>query len=459
MADYSKNKAALMDKIVSLCKRRGFVFPNSEIYGGLANTWDFGPLGVELKNNIKKAWWQKIVKEREEVVGVDTAVIMNSQVWKASGHLKGFTELLQECKSCHTRFRKDYLEEGKYGEIIRKKGKLCCPLCGGELTSEKQFNLMFKTFFGPVEDQSHVVYLRPETAQGIFVNFKNILNSSRKKIPFGIAQIGKSFRNEITPGNFIFRLREFEQMELEYFVSPQEDEKWYQYWLQERLQWYLDLGMKKDTIRLHPHKKEDLAHYAKACTDVEYNFPFALSPKGEGWDELEGIANRTDYDLKNHQKYSGQDMSYFDEKTKKNYFPFVIEPSQGVERTALAFLLDAYDEEETPQGPRVVLHLHPLLSPIKIAVLPLLKNNKELVSLAQDVYKDLQPHFAADFDIVASVGRRYRRQDEVGTPWCVTIDHQSLEDQTVTIRDRDTMKQERIKINEVKSWIDKKLEY
>jgi len=451
------NKTSLMDKLISLCKRRGFVFPDSEIYGGLANTWDFGPLGVELKNNIKKAWWQRIVQRREEVVGIDTAIIMNPKIWEASGHLQNFSEALQECKSCHARFRQDYLEQGKYGKIIRENGEIRCPLCGGELAPAKQFNLLVKSFLGPVEDTAHQVFLRGETAQGIFVNFKNVLNSSRKKIPFGIAQIGKSFRNEITPGNFIFRTREFEQMELEYFVPPQEDEKWYHYWLKERFQWYLDLGMKKENIRLHPHSKEDLAHYAKACTDVEFNFPFALSSEGEGWDEVEGIANRTDYDLKRHQKYSGQDMTYFDEKTKKRYFPFVIEPSAGVERTMLAFLLNAYSEENTPQGPRVVLHLHPLLAPIKVAVLPLLKNNEELVALAHKVFLTLQYYFPADYDIVGSIGRRYRRQDEVGTPWCVTIDHQSLEDKTVTIRDRDTMKQVRIKIGDIVDWLEERL--
>ena len=451
--DRLKKETSLMDKIISLCKRRGFIFPDSAIYGGLANTWDFGPLGVELKNNIKKSWWRRIVQMREEVVGIDTAIIMNPKVWEASGHLQNFNDSLRECQSCHTRFRQDYLEQGKYGKIVKKNGKIVCPLCGGELGPAKKFNLLVKTFLGPVEDTAHQVYLRGETAQGIFTNFKNVLQSSRKKIPFGIAQIGKSFRNEITPSNFIFRTREFEQMELEYFVRPQEDEKWYKYWIKERLQWYLDLGIKEDNIRLTPHKKEDLAHYAKACTDVEYRFPFV----SEGWGELEGIANRTDYDLKTHQQHSGQDLSYFDETTKEKYLPFVIEPSAGVERSLLAFLLDAYEEENTPQGKRVVLHLHPRLAPVKVAVLPLLKNNPELINLSQDVFHSLQPYFMADYDIVGSIGRRYRRQDEVGTPWCITIDHQSLEDKTVTIRERDTMKQIRIKIGEISEWLREKI--
>ena len=450
-----KEKSSLMDKIVSLCKRRGFIFPDSAIYGGLANTWDFGPLGVELKNNIKKAWWKQIVQTREEVVGIDTAIIMNSKVWEASGHLQNFNDSLQECKSCHARFRHDYLEQGKYGEITKKNGKIVCPLCGGELGPAKKFNLLVKTFLGPVEDTAHQTFLRGETAQGIFINFKNILQSSRKQIPFGIAQIGKSFRNEITPGNFIFRTREFEQMELEYFVAPKEDEKWHQYWINKRLQWYLDLGINKNNIRLNPHKKEDLAHYAKACTDVEYKFPFS----SDEWGELEGIANRTDYDLKTHQEHSGQDMNYFDDQTKQKYLPFVIEPSAGVERSMLAFLLDAYEEEETSQGKRTVLHLHPSLSPMKAAILPLLKNNKELISFSRDIFQSLQSYFMVDYDAVGSIGRRYRRQDEIGTPWCITVDHQSLEDKTVTIRDRDTMEQIRIKATEIKDWLKEKLEY
>ena len=447
----------VIDKIVSLCKRRGFIFPDSEIYGGLANTWDFGPLGVEFKNNIKKAWWRKIITERDDVVGLDSAIIINPKAWEASGHVSGFSDPLVECKSCHTRFKFDDLMKGKYGEVSMKDGFPHCPLCGGELTEEKKFNLMFKTFLGPVEDKSHLAYLRPETAQGIFINFKQILASSRQKLPFGIAQIGKSFRNEITPGNFIFRTREFEQMELEYFVKPKESAKWYQYWQKERLNWYLDLGIKKEHLRLREHTKEELAHYALSCADIEYQFPFS---NNDGWGELEGIANRTDYDLKNHQNHSGKDLSYFDEETKENYLPFVIEPSGGVERSLLAFLIDSYHEEKDKDGEiRVVLKLSPQLAPVKVAVLPLLKNNSDLVKLAKDIYENLKLSLNAlvDYDEVGSIGRRYRRQDEVGTPWCLTIDHQSLEDKTITIRERDTMAQERIKIENIEKLITERL--
>jgi glycyl-tRNA synthetase len=447
----------LMEKIVSLCKRRGFIFPSSEIYGGLANTWDFGPLGIEMKNNVKKAWWKKIVLERKNIIGLDSAIIMNSKVWEASGHVTGFADPLVECKSCHTRFRVDDLMKGKYGEVTMKDGYPHCPLCGGELTEEKKFNLMFKTFFGPVEDKTHLVYLRPETAQGIFINFKQIATTSRQKIPFGIAQIGKVFRNEITPGNFIFRTREFEQMELEYFVKPKEDKKWYEYWQKERTKWYEDLGLKKTNLRLREHAKKELAHYAKNCVDIEYQFPFSNE---DGWGELEGIANRTDYDLKNHLEHSGKDLKYFDEETKENYLPYVIEPSAGVERSLLAFLLNAYQEEQDEKGEkRIVLKLHPQLAPIKLAIFPLLKNNKDLKNLAQEIYQKLKLklNFPIDYDEVGSIGRRYRRQDEIGTPWGVTVDHQSLEDKTVTIRERDTMKQERIKIEEIENFLREKL--
>ncbi len=446
-----------MDKIVSLCKRRGFIFPSSEIYGGLANTWDFGPLGVEMKNNIKKAWWKNIVLERDNIVGLDSAIIMNPKVWEASGHVSGFADPLVECKSCHTRFRADDLMKGKYGEVAMKDGYPHCPLCGGELTEEKKFNLMFKTFFGPVEDKTHLVYLRPETAQGIFINFKQILTTSRQKIPFGIAQIGKAFRNEITPGNFIFRTREFEQMELEYFVKLKEDKKWYEYWQKERIKWYEDLGLKKTNLRLREHTKKELAHYAKNCVDIEYQFPFSNE---EGWEELEGIANRTDYDLKNHLEHSGKDLKYFDEETKENYLPYVIEPSAGVERSLLAFLLEAYQEEQDEKGEkRIVLRLHSQLAPIKLAIFPLLKNNKDLKKLAQEIYQKLKLklNFPLDYDEVGSIGRRYRRQDEIGTPWGVTVDHQSLEDKTVTMRERDTMKQKRIKIEEIENFLREKL--
>ena len=446
-----------MDKIISLCKRRGFIFPGSEIYGGLANTWDFGPLGVELKNNIKKQWWHYMVTKRDNVVGLDSGIILNPKVWEASGHVSNFSDPLVECKQCHARFRADDLKEGKYGEVSLKDGRPHCPLCGGELTEERKFNLMFKTYFGPVEDSAHIVYLRPETAQGIFINFKQILNSSRQKLPFGIAQIGKSFRNEITPQNFIFRTREFEQMELEFFVKPQEALKWYEYWKEERLKWYLDLGIRKENIRLREHDKSELAHYAQGCADVEYRFPFIGK---EGWGELEGIANRTDYDLKNHQLYSQKDLTYFDEEENKNYLPYVIEPSSGVERSLLAFLLDAYHEEEDKEGTRIVLKFDPRLAPIKLAVLPLLRNNPQLVDLAKNIYLELKQKlpYLIDYDETGSIGRRYRRQDEIGTPWCLTIDHESLEDKTVTIRDRDTMKQERIKIEEIESFINEKLQ-
>ena len=443
----------LMDKIVSLCKRRGFIFPDSEIYGGLANTWDFGPLGAEMKNNIKKEWWKAMVWHRDDVVGLDSAVIVNPKVWEASGHLSSFTDPLVECKQCHTRFRADYLKEGKYGPVVEKEGVFYCPLCGGELTKEKKFNLMFKTYIGPAEETANIAFLRPETAQGIFINFKKVLTSSRKKIPFGIAQIGKAFRNEITPSNFIFRTREFEQMEMEYFISPEEDKKWYDYWKEIRWKWYLSLGMKEENLRQRPHQEKELAHYAKEATDIEFKFPF-------GWSELEGIHNRTDYDLKRHQQFSNKDLSYWDEETRQKYIPYVIETSAGVERSLLAFLINAYTEEQDKnKETRVVLRLHPKIAPIKLAVLPLLKNNKELVQTARDIFLKLQRQvdYLIDYDEVGSIGRRYRRQDEVGTPWCVTIDHQTLEDQTVTIRDRDTMKQERIKTEEITHWVEEKL--
>jgi glycyl-tRNA synthetase len=447
-------KENLLEKIVSLCKRRGFVVQNSEIYGGLANSWDFGPLGVELKRNIKNLWWQEIVISRDDVCGLDSAILMNPKVWEASGHVSGFTDPLVECKSCHYRFRADYLKEGKYGEVKVKDGKYFCPYCQGELTEERKFNLMFKTFLGPVEDTASIVYLRPETAQGIFVNFKYVLNVCRKKLPFGIAQIGKSFRNEITPSNFIFRVREFEQMELEYFVKPQEDEKWYHYWKEQRLNWFLKLGIKKENIRLREHQKTELAHYAKACTDIEYNFPF-------GWGELEGIANRQDYDLKNHQKYSQKDLSYYDEETKNSYFPYVIEPSLGVERSLLAFLCDSYQEEKTEKETRIVLKLNKLLAPIKLAVLPLVKSNEKIRNKAENLYQSLKKDlpFLIFYDEVGSIGRRYRRQDEIGTPYCLTVDNQSLEDETITIRERDSMKQFRLHIKELKDWLKNEFSY
>jgi len=418
-----------MEKIVSLCKRRGFVFQSSEIYGGLGSCWDYGPLGVELKRNIKEAWWRAVVQERDDIVGLDSSIIMHPQVWVASGHVAGFSDPLVECKVCHLRWRATDLDGSR------------CPDCGGELTEPRMFNLMFKTFMGPVEDDAHIVYLRPETAQGIFVNFENVMMTSRKKLPFGIAQIGKSFRNEITTGNFIFRTREFEQMEIEYFVKPGTDEKWFEYWVNERFNWYLNLGIRRENLRLRRHEKEELAHYAKECCDIEYLFPM-------GWAELEGIANRGDFDLRQHAQQSGKDLSYFDDETGERYIPYVIEPSAGVDRSALAFLVDAYDEEVVEGEKRVVLRLHKQLAPIKVAVLPLSRNEK-LVPPAKEIYAELRRHFMTQYDDAQSIGRRYRRQDEIGTPFCVTIDFQSLEDQQVTIRERDSMVQIRVPIKDL----------
>ena len=426
-----------MDKIISLCKRRGFVFQSSEIYGGLGSCWDYGPLGVELKRNIKDSWWRVMVHHRSDIVGLESSIMMHPQVWTASGHVGGFSDPLVECKSCHLRWRADHLE----GTV--------CPSCGGELTEERNFNLMFKTFMGPMEESASVVYLRPETAQGMFVNFQNILNSTRRKLPLGIAQIGRSFRNEITPGNFIFRTREFEQMEMEFFVKPGTDKEWFDYWVQERFQWYQKLGMKPDHLRLRQHGKDELAHYARDCYDVEYLFPM-------GWSELEGIANRGDYDLTQHARVSGQKMTYFDEESGQQILPCVIEPSGGVDRALLAFLIDAYDEEEDKDGVRVVLRLHPALAPIKVAVLPLSKK-ETLTPLARQVYKTLVNEFVAEYDDTQSIGRRYRRQDEIGTPLCVTVDFQSLEDRQVTIRERDGMKQIRVAIEELPGIVRAKL--
>jgi glycyl-tRNA synthetase len=426
-----------MDKIVSLCKRRGLIFPSSEIYGGLASCWDYGPMGVELKRNVKEVWWKAVVQERDDVVGLDTSIMMHPGVWAASGHIDSFTDPLVECKSCHLRWRADTIEG---------KG---CPKCGGELTEPRMFNLMFKTFMGPVEEEASIVYLRPETAQGIFVNFENVVTTSRKKLPLGIAQIGKSFRNEITPGNFIFRTREFEHMELEYFVKPGTDEKWLDYWVKERFDWYVKLGIRKDNLHLRQHGKDELAHYAKDCYDIEYLFPM-------GWSELEGIANRGDFDLTQHAKCSGKELSYYDAEAGEKYVPYVIEPSAGVDRSVLAFLVDAYDEEEVEGEKRTVLHLHHSLAPIKVAVLPLSRNEK-LTPLAKEVYKQLCPNFVTDYDDSQSIGRRYRRQDEIGTPFCVTVDFESLEDKQVTIRERDSLAQIRVPIGELKKVIEAKL--
>jgi len=418
-----------MDKIVSLCKRRGFIFPSSEIYGGLGSCWDYGPMGVELKRNVKNAWWRTIVQERDDVVGIDTSIMMHPAVWKASGHVDSFTDPLVECKSCHLRWRADEIENQK------------CPQCGGDLTEPRMFNLMFRTFMGPLEETASTVYLRPETAQGIFVNFENVVTTSRKKLPLGIAQIGKSFRNEITPGNFIFRTREFEHMELEYFVKPGTDDGWLDYWVKQRLDWYMSLGITKENLRLRQHGKDELAHYAKDCYDVEYLFPM-------GWSELEGIANRSDYDLTQHAKHSGKDLSYYDGQDGERYVPYVIEPSAGVDRSVLAFLVDSYHEEVVEGGNRVVLRLHPSLAPMKVAVLPLSRNER-LSPLARDVYRRLCSSFMADYDDSQSIGRRYRRQDEIGTPFCVTVDFESLQDNQVTIRERDSLAQIRLPLEEL----------
>jgi glycyl-tRNA synthetase len=426
-----------MDKIASLGKRRGFIFQSSEIYGGLGSCWDYGPLGVELKRNVKEAWWKAMVQERDDIVGIDASILMHPQTWVASGHVEQFADPLVECKSCHQRFRADELKEDK------------CPSCGGELTEPKMFNLMFKTFMGPVEGDAAVVYLRPETAQGIFVNFENVLNTSRRKLPFGIAQTGKAFRNEITTGNFIFRSREFEQMEMEFFVKPGTDKEWFDHWVQERFNWYVKLGIDKDHLRLRQHGKDELAHYALDCYDIDYLFPM-------GWSELEGVANRGDFDLAQHAKYSGKDLSYFDEETQQHITPYVIEPSAGVDRSVLAFLLDAYHEEVVEKEKRVVLRLHPDLAPIKVAVLPLSRNEK-LVPTAREVYAGVRGAFMTQYDDSQSIGRRYRRQDEIGTPLCVTVDFQSLEDRQATIRDRDSLKQIRVPVEALKATLAAKL--
>ena len=423
-----------MDKVVSLCKRRGIIFQNSEIYGGIGNTWDYGPIGVELKRNVKDAWWRSVVYERDDMEGLDAAILMNPATWKASGHLESFTDPLVDCKKCKHRFKLDDINGDR------------CPDCGGELTEERSFNLMFKTFVGPVEDNASVTYLRPETAQGIFVNFLNVQKMMRRKIPFGIAQIGKSFRNEITPGNFTFRTREFEQMEIEYFVKPGTDEECYKRWVEERFNWYLDLGIKKEHLRLREHESNELAHYAKSCVDVEYLFPM-------GWAELEGIANRGDFDLRQHSEHSGKDLCYFDEAAKEKYLPYVIEPSAGADRATLAFLIDAYYEEKVKKEKRVVLAFKNCLAPIKVAVLPLLRNRPDIVETARSIAGDLRREFKAVYDDTASIGKLYRRQDEIGTPYCVTVDVQSMDDHQVTVRDRDSMQQVRVSIEGIKAYL------
>ncbi len=427
-----------MEKLVSLCRRRGFIFPSSEIYGGLSSCWDYGPLGVELKRNIKQAWWRAVVQQRDDMVGLDASILMHPEVWEASGHVEGFSDPLVECKSCHLRWRSDELKGDK------------CPDCGGELTEPKLFNLMFKTFIGPVEDDASVVYLRPETAQGMFVNFENVLNTTRKRLPFGIAQIGKAFRNEVTTGNFIFRCREFEQMEIEFFVRPDTDKQWFDYWVEERLNWYVSLGIKKENLKLRPHTKEELAHYARECSDINYLYPM-------GWAELEGIANRGDFDLVQHAKFSGKTLSYYDEETKEHIVPYIIEPSAGVDRTALAILCDAYDEDVADGEPRVLLHLHPSIAPVKVAVLPL-SRKETLAPLSKEIYDELRKCWMTAFDEAQSIGRRYRRQDEIGTPFCVTIDFESLEDKQVTIRERDSLRQIRVPIESLKTTLQAKLD-
>jgi glycyl-tRNA synthetase len=428
-------KNDLMDRVVNLAKRRGLVFPSSEVYGGFRSTWDYGPLGVLLKRNVKDAWWRSMVQLRDDVVGLDSAILMAPKVWEASGHVATFTDPLVDCRNCKERFRADQLPESG-----------ACPNCGAKesFTEARQFNLMFKTFVGPVEDDASVAYLRPETAQGIFVNFLNVQTTTRKKPPFGIAQVGKSFRNEITPGNFVFRTREFEQMEMEFFVPPEDGAQWYEYWCQERYRWYTELGIPDDKLRLRPHEESELSHYSAGTSDVEFMYPW-------GWGELEGIANRTDFDLSQHSKFSGQDLSYYDQEHDRRYLPHVIEPAAGADRATLAFLLAAYDEEDVPNGKggtekRTVLHLHPRLAPIKVAVLPLSKN-EQLVPLADEVASLLRTEMMIDVDVAGSIGRRYRRQDEVGTPLCVTIDFDTLDDRAVTIRDRDTMTQQRVPVD------------
>jgi glycyl-tRNA synthetase len=449
-----------LEKIVSLAKRRGFIFQSSEIYGGVEGLWDLGPLGILMKNNIKNLWIKKFVMEKENIFLIEGTCLMHPKVWEASGHLEHFSDLLVECKNCHARYRADHLEEGKFIGKGKAKGKNQCPNCGGKsFTEPRKFNLMFKTFLGPVEDKAHQTYLRPETAQSMFTNFKNVLNSMRAKIPFGIAQIGKSFRNEITLGDFIFRSREFEIAEIEYFVKPEEENKYFEFWVNEWENFFLSLGIKKENLRRIEHPKERLAHYSKRTVDIEYKFPF-------GWAELAGIANRGDYDLKRHSQFSGEDLSYFDQKEKRRYFPSVIEPTLGLERLILAILLDAY--EEIPGGRtkttkptkevEVLLKLDKKVAPIKIAVLPLVKNEPKIVEKARKVYEILKPHFFCLYDEVDSIGRRYRRMDEIGVIYCLTIDFESLEKDDLTVRDRDTMEQERVSISNLVEFLKEKLQ-
>jgi glycyl-tRNA synthetase len=466
MSDQKPAKpGANVDQVVSLAKRRGFVFPCGEIYGGTRSAWDYGPLGVELKENIKRQWWRSMVQQREDVVGLDSSVILPRQTWEASGHVATFSDPLTECQSCHKRFRADHLQE-QYAE---KKGlddpdsvdlaTLACPNCGtrGAWTEPRQFSGLLKTYLGVVEDESGLHYLRPETAQGIFLNFTNVVTSARRKPPFGIAQIGKSFRNEITPGNFIFRTREFEQMEMEFFVVPGSDEEWHQYWIDARTQWYVDLGIRKENLRHYEHPQEKLSHYSKRTVDIEYRFDFA----GSEWGELEGIANRTDFDLRTHSEHSGQDLSYFDQAANERYTPYVIEPAAGLSRSLMTFLVDAFHEDEAPNtkggvDKRTVLRLDPRLSPVKVAVLPL-SRNADLTPKAKAVASELREHWNVDFDDAGAIGRRYRRQDEIGTPYCLTVDFDTLEDDAVTIRERDSMAQDRVALSQVRSYFAERL--
>jgi glycyl-tRNA synthetase len=433
-----------METIVALCKRRGFIFPSSEIYGGLANTYDYGHYGVLLKNNVKNEWWRSMLQLRDDIVALDSAILLHPKTWEASGHLEGFTDPLVQCLGeCKRRWREDHLREAQ------PEGELRCPECGGELSEPRMFNLMFETHMGPVAEEGSRVFLRPETAQGIFLNFKNVLQFARKKPPFGIAQVGKSFRNEITPGNFIFRTREFEQMEMEYFVPPAEAQKWHEHWLEERMRWYIDLGIQPDQLRLRPHGADELSHYSSATSDVEYLFPM-------GWSELEGIANRGDFDLTQHMQHSGEKLEYVDPGTGDRYIPHVIEPAAGADRAALAFIVDAYDEEEVEGRQRVVLRLHPRMAPVKVAVLPLVNKDGQ-PELAREIYEDLRERMPVEYDTGGSIGKRYRRQDEIGTPWGVTVDHQTLEDRTVTLRDRDSLSQDRIAIDELGDELERRL--
>jgi glycyl-tRNA synthetase len=450
---------ARLDAVVNLCKRRGFVYPSGEIYGGTRSAWDYGPLGVELKENIKRQWWRYMVTGRDDIVGLDSSIILPRQVWEASGHVQEFVDPLVECQSCHKRFRADHLEE----EYEERKGRapegglagIACPNCGtrGAWTEPRMFNGLLKTYLGPVEDETGLHYLRPETAQGIFVNFLNVLTSARRKPPFGIGQIGKSFRNEITPGNFIFRTREFEQMEMEYFVEPGTDEEWHQYWIDERTRWYTDLGVSPENLRHYEHPKEKLSHYSKRTVDIEYRFGF----QGSEWGELEGVANRTDFDLTTHAKHSGADLTYFDQAKGERWTPYVIEPAAGLTRSLMTFLVEAYDEDEAPNAKggvdkRTVLRLDPRLAPVKAAVLPL-SRNEDLSPKARDLAAELRRAWNVEFDDAQAIGRRYRRQDEIGTPFCVTVDFETLEDEAVTIRERDSMTQERVPLTGVKAWL------